>query len=96
MIDTGGQPEYMVNMPIFILFCHLVFIVFNLLFRVDDFPPMHYHEEGKTFNRKLTVLQQADHPEAGLHSASQEILSQERPVLPNGGSSHTQRLCGRG
>ena len=47
MIDTGGQPEYMVNMPIFILFCHLVFIVFNHLFRVNDFPPMHYHEEGK-------------------------------------------------
>ena len=53
MIDTGGQPEYMVNMPIFILFCHLVFVVFNLLFRVDDFPPMHYHEEGKAFERKL-------------------------------------------
>ena len=53
MIDTGGQPEYIVNMPIFILFCHLVFVVFNLLFRVDDFPPMHYHEEGKAFERKL-------------------------------------------
>ena len=53
MIDTGGQPEYMVNMPIFIFFCHLVFVVFNLLFRVDDFPPMHYHEEGKAFERKL-------------------------------------------
>ena len=53
MIDTGGQPEYMVNMPIFILFCHLVFVIFNLLFRVDDFPPMHYHEERKAFERKL-------------------------------------------
>ena len=53
MIDTGGQPEYMVNMPIFILFCHMVFVVFNLLFRVDDFSPMHYHEEGKAFERKL-------------------------------------------
>ena len=53
MIDTGGQPEYMMNMPFFIHFCHLVFIVFNLLFHVDDFPPMHYHEEGKTCERKL-------------------------------------------
>ena len=53
MIDTGGQPECMVNMPIFILFYHLVFVVFNLLFRVDDFPPSLYHEEGKAFERKL-------------------------------------------
>ena len=53
MIDTGGQPEHMVNMPSVIHSFHLAFIVLNLEFGVDDFPLIHYHEEGKKYEREL-------------------------------------------
>ena len=53
MIDTGGQPEYMENMPSLIHSCHLAVLVMNLLYDVDDHPSIHYHEEGKEYKRAL-------------------------------------------
>ena len=53
MIDTGGQPEYMENMPGLIHSCHLAVLVMNLLYDVDDHPSIHYHEEGKEYKRVL-------------------------------------------
>ena len=53
MIDTGGQPEYMENMPSLIHSCHLAVLVMNLLYDVDDHPSIHYHEEGKKYKRAL-------------------------------------------
>ena len=49
MIDTGGQPEYMENMPSLIHSCHLAVLVMSLQYDVDD----HYHEEGKEYKRAL-------------------------------------------
>ena len=53
MIDTGGQPELMENMPSLVHSCHLAVLVMNLLYDVDDHPPIHYHEEGKEYKRAL-------------------------------------------
>ena len=53
MIDTGGQPEYMENMPGLIHSCHLAVLVMNLQYGVDDHPSIHYHEEGKEYKRAL-------------------------------------------
>ena len=53
MIDTGGQPEYMENMPSLIHSCHLAVLVMNLQYGVDDHPSTHYHEEGKEYKRAL-------------------------------------------
>ena len=54
MIDTGGQPEYMENMPSLVHNCHLAVLVINLMFGVDDYPPIHYHEKGKAYKRALS------------------------------------------
>ena len=53
MIDTGGQPELMENMPSLVHSCHLAVLVMNLLYDVDDHPSIHYHEEGKEYKRAL-------------------------------------------
>ena len=53
MIDTGGQPEYMENMPSLIHSCHLAVLVMSLQYDVDDHPSIHYHEEGKEYKRAL-------------------------------------------
>ena len=53
MIDTGGQPEYMENMPSLIHSCHLAVLVMSLQYDVDDHPSIHYHEEGKKYKRAL-------------------------------------------
>ena len=53
MIDTGGQPELMENMPSLVHSCHLAILVMNLLYDVDDHPSIHYHEEGKEYKRAL-------------------------------------------
>ena len=54
MIDTGGQPEFMENMPSYVHNCHLAVLVLNLMFGLDDYPPIHYHDkEGKAYNRAL-------------------------------------------
>ena len=54
MIDTGGQPEFMENMPSYVHNCHLAVLVLNLMFGLDEYPPIHYHDDkGKTYKRAL-------------------------------------------
>ena len=53
MIDTGGQPEYMEMMPHLIHSCHLAVLVLNLMFGLDDYPPINLHEKGIAYKRAL-------------------------------------------
>ena len=54
MIDTGGQPEFMENMPSYVHNCHLAVLVLNLMFGLDEYPPIHYHDDkGKAYDRPL-------------------------------------------
>ena len=53
MIDTGGQPEYMEMMPHLIHNCHLAVLVLNLMFGLDDYPPIQLHEKGIAYNKAL-------------------------------------------
>ena len=53
MIDTGGQPEYMEMMPHLIHSCHLAVLVLNLMFGLDDYPPIQLHEKGIAYKRAL-------------------------------------------
>ena len=53
MIDTGGLPEYMEFMPSLIHNCNLGILVINLLYDVDEHPPIHYVEKGETYKRTL-------------------------------------------
>ena len=56
VLDTGGQPEHMENMPSLIHQCHLAIIILNLLFGIDDFPIIHLHEEGKMYTKRRSQL----------------------------------------
>ena len=51
MIDTGGQPEMLENLPSLIHHCHLIVLVLNLMFGLDEHPSIDYHEEGETYKR---------------------------------------------
>ena len=51
--DTGGQPEYMGSVPSLIHHCDLAMLAVNLKFDVDEYPPIHYHEDGKKYKRAL-------------------------------------------
>ena len=51
MIDTGGQPELLENLPSLIHHCHLAILVLNLMFGLDEHPSIDYHKEGKAFKR---------------------------------------------
>ena len=53
MIDTGGQPEYMEMMPHLIHSCHLAVLVLNLVFGLDDYPPIQLHEKGIAYEKAL-------------------------------------------
>ena len=53
MIDTGGQPEYMESMPCLIQSCHLALLVLNLMYGLDEYPPVHFHEKEKAYRRAL-------------------------------------------
>ena len=53
MIDTGGQPEYMEMMPHLIHNCHLAMLVLNLVFGLDDYPPIELHEKGIAYKKAL-------------------------------------------
>ena len=53
MIDTGGQPEYMEMMPHLIQSCHLAVLVLNLVFGLDDYPPIQLHEKGIAYKKAL-------------------------------------------
>ena len=53
MIDTGGQPEILENLPSLIHHCHLIMLVLNLMFGLDKHPSIDYHEEGEAYKRVL-------------------------------------------
>ena len=53
MIDTGGQPEFMEIMPSLVHNAHLAVLVLNLLFGLDECPPVTFHEKGKAYSRAL-------------------------------------------
>ena len=53
MIDTGGQPEMLENLPSLIHHCHLIVLVLNLRFGLDEHPSIDYHEEGEPYKRAL-------------------------------------------
>ena len=53
MIDTGGQPEMLENLPSLIHHCHLIVLVLNLMFGLDELPSIDYHEEGEAYKRAL-------------------------------------------
>ena len=53
MIDTGGQPEYMEIMPHLIYSCHLAVLVLNLVFGLDDYPPIQLHDKGIAYKKAL-------------------------------------------
>ena len=53
MIDTGGQPEMLENLPSLIHHCHLIVLVLNLMFGLDEYPSIDYHEEGEAYKRAL-------------------------------------------
>ena len=53
MIDTGGQPEMLENLPSLIHHCHLIVLVLNLMFGLDEHPSIDYHEEGEAYKRAL-------------------------------------------
>ena len=53
MIDTGGQPEILENLPSLIHHCHLIVLVLNLMFGLDEHPSIDYHEKGKAYKRAL-------------------------------------------
>ena len=54
MIDTGGQPELMEVMPSLVHNANLAVLVLNLLYGLDDHPPIDLHVEGKSYKRKLS------------------------------------------
>ncbi|CAI8022964.1 Ras-related protein Rab-8, partial [Geodia barretti] len=51
MIDTGGQPELLENLPSLIHHCHLAILVLNLMFGLDEHPSITFHKEGKALKR---------------------------------------------
>ena len=55
MIDTGGQPEYIEMMPHLIHSCHLAVLVLNLVFGLDEYPPIQLHEKGIAYKRALPL-----------------------------------------
>jgi hypothetical protein len=89
MIDTGGQPELLENLPSLIHHCHLAILVLNLMFGLDEHPSIDYHKEGKALKR-VAPFQYSNRQ---IIPASQEVLPERWPGIPTTGSGHTQRLC---
>ena len=53
MIDTGGQPEIMERMPCLIHNANLVILVVNLLYGLDEHPPVRFHVKGVAYKREM-------------------------------------------
>ena len=53
MIDTGGQPEYMEVMPCLIHNANLALLVLNLMYGLDEYPPINFHVKCVAYKRKL-------------------------------------------
>ena len=54
MIDTGGQPELMEVMPSLIHNANLAVLVLNLVYGLDDHPPITFHMKGVAYKRRLS------------------------------------------
>ena len=54
MIDTGGQPEYMEVVPCLIHNANLAMLVLNLMYGLDEHPPINFHMEGVAYKRELS------------------------------------------
>ena len=95
MIDTGGQPELLENVPSLIHHCHLAILVLNLMFGLDEHPSIDYHEEGKTYKR-LSPSQYSNRQimqKLASTLQAKRFSQSEGQVFPTAGSGHTQRLC---
>ena len=53
MIDTGGQPEFMERMPCLIHNANLAILVINLLYGLDEHPPVRFHVKGVAYKREM-------------------------------------------
>ena len=53
MIDTGGQPEFMERMPCLIHNANLAILVVNLLYDLDEHPPVRFHVKGVAYKREM-------------------------------------------
>ena len=53
MIDTRGQPELMERMPCLIHNANLVILVVNLLYGLDEHPPVRFHVKGVAYKREM-------------------------------------------
>ena len=53
MVDTGGQPEFIEIMPPLIHNSNFTLLVLNLAQSLDEYPPIHFHEDGTAFRRPL-------------------------------------------
>ena len=53
MIDTGGQPEFMERMPCLIHNANLAILVVNLLYGLDERPPVHFHVKGVAYKQAI-------------------------------------------
>ena len=53
MIDTGGQPEFMERMPCLIHNANLAILVVNLLYGLDEHPPVRFHVKGVAYKREM-------------------------------------------
>ena len=51
MIDTGGQPVILETLPGLIHHFHLILLVLNLEFDLDNYPTVIFHEKGQQFER---------------------------------------------
>ena len=54
MIDTGGQPELMEVMPSLIHNANLAVLVLNLMYGLDDRPPINLHRKDVAYKRRLS------------------------------------------
>ena len=53
MIDTGGQPESIEIMPCLIHNANLAVLVLNLMYGLDEHPPINFHESGTAYQRQM-------------------------------------------
>ena len=53
MIDTGGQPELMEVMPSLVHNANLAVLVLNLMYDLDERPPVDFHMKGRAYKRKM-------------------------------------------
>ena len=97
MIDTGGQPEMLENLPSLIHHCHLIVLVLNLMFGLDEHPSIDYHEEGEAYKRALPsqysnrqIMQKLASTLQAKQSYQQETFQKEQMQ-----AKHSNSLCFR-